>query len=452
MNVRLKNIDYLQRMVDVIAVSIAWAISYYVKFVLEIGGQAADSHVDDYLNKYIVYGVMLALISMVTFKNTKVYDAIRFEHISKEVLLQLRSNVTAFVIFLVFSFFVSKFRLSRVILITYFALSSLFLTWSKIYFRRVISKFPSKLVLVGNGKSIIDYYHKIKPIKNFVVDYWVNPPKEFESEVKVKDEVDCKHLESQNIDGVVLGFNLSESEKLDNILKELSEYLIPIIVLPDLQYSKLGHSYRDFKGQPLIYLNDPNVKTVNLALKRLFDIVAVTLGMVAISPLLILIALLVKLTSKGPIFYGQVRMGVDGKEFKMWKFRSMVTGSANKEGWTVKDDPRVTPIGKFIRKTSLDELPQLWNVLMGDMSLVGPRPERPVYVEQFRKEIPSYMLRHKYKAGITGWAQINGWRGDTSIERRIDCDLWYIKNWSLSLDIYIILMTFWKGFVNKNAY
>ena len=145
-------------------------------------------------------------------------------------------------------------------------------------------------------------------------------------------------------------------------------------------------------------------------------------------------------------------MGVDGREFKMWKFRSMVVGDKNTEGWTVKNDPRVTPIGRFIRKTSLDELPQLWNVITGEMSLVGPRPERPVYVNQFRDEIPSYMLRHKFKAGITGWAQVNGWRGDTSIEKRIECDLWYIKNWSLSLDVTIIFLTFWKGFVNKNAY
>ena len=143
-------------------------------------------------------------------------------------------------------------------------------------------------------------------------------------------------------------------------------------------------------------------------------------------------------------------MGVDGKEFKMWKFRSMVTGEANHGGWTVENDPRVTKVGKILRKTNLDELPQLWNVLVGDMSLVGPRPERPQYVEEFRKEIPGYMIRHKFKAGVTGWAQVNGWRGDTSIEERIKCDLWYIKNWSFWLDITILFMTFFKG--NKNAY
>jgi exopolysaccharide biosynthesis polyprenyl glycosylphosphotransferase len=224
------------------------------------------------------------------------------------------------------------------------------------------------------------------------------------------------------------------------------------MVLPDIEYAKLGYSIQNFKGIPVLSINEPNAKSFGLMIKRLFDFILCSLGMLTISPILIAIALLVKLTSKGPIFYGQVRMGVDGKEFKMWKFRSMVIGEANQEGWTVKNDPRVTKIGNFIRKTSIDELPQLWNVVVGDMSLVGPRPERPVFVDKFRKEIPDYMLRHKFKAGITGWAQVNGWRGDTSIEKRIECDIWYIKNWSLWLDISIIFLTFWKGFINKNAY
>ena len=202
----------------------------------------------------------------------------------------------------------------------------------------------------------------------------------------------------------------------------------------------------------MIVFNEPNFKSFNLFIKRVLDITACSLGLVLISPLLMIISAIVKISSKGPIFYGQVRMGVDGREFKMWKFRSMRTDDSNHEGWTVKDDPRVTAIGKFIRKTSIDELPQLWNVVTGDMSLVGPRPERPKFVHEFKKDIPAYMLRHKMKAGITGWAQVNGWRGDTSIPKRIECDLWYIKNWSLWLDVSIIFLTFWKGFINKNAY
>jgi exopolysaccharide biosynthesis polyprenyl glycosylphosphotransferase len=171
-------------------------------------------------------------------------------------------------------------------------------------------------------------------------------------------------------------------------------------------------------------------------------------------PVYLTIALLVRITSRGPIFYGQIRMSMDGSTFKMWKFRSMKVGAENASGavWAIKNDERKTVIGGILRSTSLDELPQFWNVLMGEMSLVGPRPERPEFVEQFRLKIPQYMLRHKVKAGITGWAQINGWRGNTSLEQRIECDLYYIKNWSLLLDLKILLLTPLKGLVHKNAY
>src|SRR6185312_5262868 len=173
-----------------------------------------------------------------------------------------------------------------------------------------------------------------------------------------------------------------------------------------------------------------------------------------LSPILALIVVLVRLTSNGPIFYEQERMGLDGKTFKMIKFRSMRVDAEGQTGavWAQKNDDRRTAIGSFLRATSLDELPQLWNVFVGEMSLVGPRPERPVFVHQFRKDIPHYMLRHKVKAGITGWAQVNGWRGNTSLDRRIECDLYYIRNWSYGMDWKILLMTLWKGFINPNAY
>jgi exopolysaccharide biosynthesis polyprenyl glycosylphosphotransferase len=166
------------------------------------------------------------------------------------------------------------------------------------------------------------------------------------------------------------------------------------------------------------------------------------------------IALLIKISSPGPVFYGQERVTLNGKIFTMWKFRSMKVNAEKETGavWTKKNDDRTTKIGAFIRKTSLDELPQFWNILKGEMSLIGPRPERPVFVEQFKKEIPSYMLRHKMKSGLTGWAQVNGWRGDTSLERRIEFDLYYIQNWSIFLDIKILFITLINGFVNTNAY
>jgi lipopolysaccharide/colanic/teichoic acid biosynthesis glycosyltransferase len=160
------------------------------------------------------------------------------------------------------------------------------------------------------------------------------------------------------------------------------------------------------------------------------------------------------MTSKGPILFAQERMGLDGRTFQMLKFRSMHVDAERTSGatWATANDTRRTSFGALLRRTSLDELPQLWNVMRGDMSLVGPRPERPVFVNQFRTSIPHYMLRHKVKAGITGWAQVNGWRGDTCLANRLECDLFYIRNWSFTLDLKILTMTIWKGFIHKNAY
>jgi exopolysaccharide biosynthesis polyprenyl glycosylphosphotransferase len=188
--------------------------------------------------------------------------------------------------------------------------------------------------------------------------------------------------------------------------------------------------------------------------KRTTDVLGSALALLALSPVLLLIGLLVKITSRGPMLYGQERMGLDGRTFKMLKFRSMKADAEQSSGavWAQAVDDRRTAFGTFMRKTSLDELPQFWNVLRGDMSLVGPRPERPVFVNKFRTEIPLYNVRHKVKAGITGWAQVNGWRGNTALDRRIECDLFYIRNWSYTLDIKILFITLYKGFINKNAY
>jgi exopolysaccharide biosynthesis polyprenyl glycosylphosphotransferase len=190
------------------------------------------------------------------------------------------------------------------------------------------------------------------------------------------------------------------------------------------------------------------------ALKRLIDIVGSISFLILFAPLYGIIALLVRLSSPGPIIYSQKRMGADGKIFSMYKFRSMPLDAEKNTGavWAIKNDGRVTKIGGFLRRTSLDELPQFFNVLKGDMSLVGPRPERPVFVEQFRDQVPRYMLRHKVRSGITGWAQIHGWRGNTCLEERINHDLFYIQNWSLLLDLKILILTPLRGFVHPNAY
>ena len=198
----------------------------------------------------------------------------------------------------------------------------------------------------------------------------------------------------------------------------------------------------------------PLSNTFNAMVKRLMDVVGSLCCIILFSPIMLAACLGIKLTSPGPLIYRQVRVGLHNRSFEMYKFRSMEVQPETEEtkAWTVKNDPRVTGIGKFMRKTSIDELPQLFNVLKGDMSLVGPRPERPFFVEKFREEIPRYMVKHQVRPGMTGWAQVNGYRGDTSIRKRIDCDLYYIENWTLGLDIKILFLTVFRGFVNKNAY
>lgn len=208
-------------------------------------------------------------------------------------------------------------------------------------------------------------------------------------------------------------------------------------------------------GLPVINIRHvPLSNTFNALIKRVVDIGGSLFAIVLFSPVMLVTAVAVKVTSKGPLIYKQERVGLHNQTFQMYKFRSMEVQDPNKEkkGWTVKNDPRVTTVGKIIRKTSIDELPQLFNILKGDMSLVGPRPERPFFVEKFREEIPRYMVKHQVRPGLTGWAQINGYRGDTSIRKRIEHDLYYIENWTLGLDFKIIFLTFFKGFINKNAY
>jgi len=225
-------------------------------------------------------------------------------------------------------------------------------------------------------------------------------------------------------------------------------------VFPDVfQIMATEVSIGDLGGLPLLTMRDVALRGWRLTVKRAMDVAISGTGLVVISPLMLLTALLIKLDSRGPVFFVQERTGLDGRPFLMLKFRSMrQDAEAHGPGWTTEDDPRRTRLGSIIRKLSVDELPQLINVLLGDMSLVGPRPEQPAYVEQFRRNIPRYMDRHREKAGLTGWAQVNGLRGDTSITERTKYDLWYIENWSLWLDINIIIRTVLQGLTSRSAY
>lgn len=238
-------------------------------------------------------------------------------------------------------------------------------------------------------------------------------------------------------------------------LEKIADQVSDIRILPDVaRFTRLNPGIELIDGTPLISIHESPLSGFNLVLKRGIDVVGSGILLFLLSPLLALIAFLVKRSSPGPVFYKQERMGLDGHRFLCLKFRSMPTDAESRSGavWAQAGDNRATPFGSFLRRSSLDELPQLVNVFRGEMSLVGPRPERPVFVDKFRKEVPGYMLRHKVKTGMTGWAQVNGWRGSTSIEKRIECDLFYIQNWSLWLDVKILFMTLEEVLRGKNAY
>jgi len=259
-----------------------------------------------------------------------------------------------------------------------------------------------------------------------------------------------------SIDEVIIALPEEAShEEILTIISLCERGKVDIKVYPDVfQIMAAQVSIGDLGGLPLLTVRDIALRGWRLTLKRAVDLIGSAVGLVVVSPLMLLLAALIKLDSPGPVFYVQERMGLDAKPFWMIKFRSMWADAEAKTGpvWATKDDPRRTRLGAFIRRFSVDELPQLINVVLGEMSLVGPRPERPVFVEQFRQSIPRYMDRHREKSGLTGWAQVNGLRGDTSIAERTKYDLWYIENWSLLLDFKIILKTIFNAFASKNVY
>jgi len=261
-------------------------------------------------------------------------------------------------------------------------------------------------------------------------------------------------LDQSPVDQVIIALPIEESAVMKDLMEQLAQRTVDVKVVPDLyQYITLRGGLEEFGGLPIISLQGGPLDGWNLIAKRIFDLLISASALLLAAPLLLGLALLVRLTSRGPVLYRQERMGMDGRTFQMLKFRTM-QADAEAEGAVMAaiDDPRRTPIGAFLRRSSLDELPQFFNVLVGEMSLVGPRPERPMFIEEFKKQIPRYHLRHLVKSGITGWAQVNGLRGQTSIQKRIEFDLYYIENWSLMLDLKILVRTALGGFLSKNAY
>ena len=317
-----------------------------------------------------------------------------------------------------------------------------------------------KVLIVGTGEVGQIILHKIRnsPRLGYEVVGFIDgtPAQKEMMDVPILGDVDDipSIIDAYEIDEVIIGLPEASHQEILTVISRCEREKVSIKVFPDVfQIMASEVSIGELGGLPLLTIRDIALRGWKLTLKRAVDLIGSAVGLVVLSPLMMLVSLLVKLDSPGPVFYAQERMGLDARPFWMLKFRSMWEDAEAKTGpvWATKDDPRRTKIGAFIRRFSIDELPQFINVLLGEMSLVGPRPERPVFVEQFRQSIPRYMDRHREKAGITGWAQVNGLRGDTSIAERTKYDLWYTENWSLLLDFKIILRTLIRVFADRNA-
>jgi Undecaprenyl-phosphate glucose phosphotransferase len=441
----------MTRIADAMIVGAVWLAAYPIRFrwfrFLPFEGLPE-------FERYLALLPLVLVLWMAGFQFFGVYRYDRGMRRSIEVYSLLRAHLATMVLFTSLTYFITQYRFSRVVMVI-FGILVFFGCWifralSRKVLRELHRKgiYNTRLLAVGAGKEI-----------NFLLGQLRRYPELGIHLVKLVAPADTdtvpELIRELAPKIVLIGLPKQEAARQHALIQSLKDETIDIHIIPDYsEYFALGATVESFDGIPLIHLNESPLFGYTAFLKRGMDFTLSFVGLLLLSPLFFILSLLVKLTSRGPILYRQERMGLDGRTFSMLKFRSMKMDAEVQTGavWAIENDDRRTLIGKFLRATSMDELPQLWNVFAGDMSLVGPRPERPVFVDKFRHEIPNYMLRHKVKTGITGWAQVNGWRGDTSLEKRIECDIYYIRNWSMWLDFKILLLTVFKGFVNKNAY
>lgn len=456
-----KTFSLIQYLADAIVLSFAWLLAYLIRFELLTGAQSGLEW------EFAKITPFLVAISLYSFHKNGLYRSLRFSNRYKEIFSVLRGNFFAVVGLVILLYFVSDERISRLTILIYLGVSSVLLVATRIMVRNFLRYLRTKgrnlrhVLLIGNSPLLVDYVHTALTYKDSGIRFmgWLERGGVGVEDPALKDIPDVsksyEELRDTSVpDSIIIAYEGADSHKAHEFIARHYNDVVPMQILPDLSYSMVGHQIEDFGGIPLLSVNQPSFNPIELFIKRLIDFLGALVGSLIISPILLMVAAGVKLSSPGPLLFGQRRVGLDGEEFTMWKFRSMRVakdGEDTKE-WSNAENPRKTKFGDFIRRTSLDELPQLLNVLLGDMSLVGPRPEQPFFVDKFRHEIPGYMLKHKMKPGMTGWAQVNGWRGDTDLTKRIECDIYYIKHWNMWFDIKILFLTIFKGFVNKNAY
>lgn len=453
------------RVVDAFVIALCWLVSYWLRFyvpVIEVTRGFPKFH------SYAALSPLVVVLWMTVFSAMRVYQSRRMLRRTHEAHLLLRAHAVSMLFFIAITYLFSEYKYSRGVMLYFGILGAVALVVFRLTLRNGLRAVRRKgfnlrhVLAVGEGGSIETMIARMDKFPELGLRVTGVVTHESSVLTTVGGKTVVGHFDGIGaivnrlaVDQVLIALPRQQYGELDRILRCLNDEAVDIQMVPDIhEYVTLGCAVEDFDGMPIVHLNDSPLNGWGAAAKRLTDIVLSAVALLVLAPFLALLALLVKISSRGPVFFRQERMGLDGRTFSMLKFRSMNVGAEEATGavWANPGDNRRTAIGTLLRSTSLDELPQFWNVFRGHMSLVGPRPERPVFVRQFRKDIPHYMLRHKVKAGITGWAQVNGWRGKTSLDSRIECDLYYIRNWSYVLDLKIMFMTLYKGFLNKNAY
>lgn len=452
------------RGLDIVLAFLAWELAYRTRFFW-INWPAAEQTPDH--GEYLKAAFAAALLTAITFSAANVYRPQSFIRPRSDFLHLLRATLYLFLALVGIAFYYREFSYSRVHTIYFLGFLLVFLVLIRFLARKVLKWLHrhgyhvQNIAVVGSGETAVTFakrlgrYQRAGILLRGLLPLHPTTPLPAELPQLSSLEELVQRIQRQEIDQVFLALSPAEQSSLPLLKEQFAELWVDLHIVPNLGSFRLLHTETEtFEGMPIVTIVRSPLFGWNRVLKRIMDVLGALTALLLFGPVMLLIALLVRLSSPGPVLYRQERMGLDGRNFYALKFRSMRLDAEQQTGavWAQKGDDRCTPIGGFIRRVSLDELPQLFNVLRGEMSLVGPRPERPIFIEQFKKQIPSYMLRHKVKAGITGWAQINGWRGNTSLEKRIEFDLYYIERWSVWFDIKILFFTIFKGFVDPNAY
>ena len=462
-----KLFNRLHLIMDVLIVIISYAVAWFLHFEVfnDFGPEVGILPMESYMRALIV--IVPAYILLYYYCN--VYKPQRTSGYGREIYSIFCANTIGLVAIIVLLYIVKLNDYSRKMFFIFYVLNIGLTSLSRLIVRKTLRTMRAKgrnlkhILLAGYSRAGEEYINRIlgNPEWGYVVcgilDDFV-PAGTLYRGIKVLGRIDNLHeiLPEKELDEIAITLSLKDYDRLEEIVSICEKFGVHTKFIPDYNSMIPSRPYtEDLMGLPVINIRYvPLSNTLNSMAKRLVDIVGSLAGVVVTSPIMLIAAIAIKISSPGPVIFKQERVGLHSKSFYMYKFRSMEQQKPSEEqkAWTVKNDPRVTGIGRILRKTSLDELPQLFNILRGDMSLVGPRPERPHFVEKFKEEIPRYMVKHQVRPGLTGWAQVNGYRGDTSIRKRIEYDLYYIENWSMLLDIKIIFRTFFTGFINKNAY